>query len=273
METRPNRIGPRSRIRNAPMTNCEVNHPRLAVPDRPEGSALPDQLPPGQYVPKRRPVLHYGRIPHFNPQKWTLRVCGATPGPVCWTWAEFGRLPRVDVIADFHCVTKFTLLGNRWTGVSTAQVLAAASPADGVSHVMVYGEYGYSANLRLADFAAADSLLATHRNGDLLTAEHGHPVRLVVPHLYAWKGPKWVRAIEYLTEDRRGAEQRARSQSVAAEPDAEHASEDRLHRHHDGGPGRGKVRLRPGLDQEGDRRRRDRGQGQRDPDPGVRWRS
>jgi DMSO/TMAO reductase YedYZ molybdopterin-dependent catalytic subunit len=165
---------------------------------------LPDQVPPGQYVPKRWPVLHYGRIPYFNPQKWTLRVCGATPGPVCWTWAEFGRLPRVDVIADFHCVTKFTLLGNRWTGVSTAQVLAAASPADGVSHVMVYGEYGYSANLRLADFAAADSLLATHRNGDLLTAEHGHPVRLVVPHLYAWKGPKWVRAIEYLTEDRRG---------------------------------------------------------------------
>jgi len=165
---------------------------------------LPDQLPPGQYVPKRWPVLHYGRIPHFNPQKWTLRVCGATPGPVCWTWAEFGRLPRVDVIADFHCVTKFTLLGNRWTGVSTAQVLAAAAPADGVSHVMVYGEYGYNANLRLADFAAADSLLATHRNGDLLTAEHGHPVRLVVPHLYAWKGPKWVRAIEYLTEDRRG---------------------------------------------------------------------
>src|SRR5664280_146199 len=212
METRPNRIGPRSRIRNAPMTNCEVNHPRLAVPDRPEGSALPDQLPPGQYVPKRWPVLHYGRIPHFNPQKWTLRVCGATPGPVCWTWAEFDRLPRVDVIADFHCVTKFTLLGNRWTGVSTAQVLAAASPADGVSHVMVYGEYGYSANLRLA-------------------------------------------------------------QSVAAEPDPEHASEDRLHRHDDGGPGRGKVRLRPGLDQEGDRRRRDRGQGQRDPDPGVRRRS
>ena len=34
--------------------------------------------------------------------------------------------------------------------------------------------------------------------------EHGFPVRLVVPHLYAWKGPKWVRGVEYMTADRRG---------------------------------------------------------------------
>lgn len=165
---------------------------------------MPDLLPPGQYVPRVWPVLHYGRVPRFDSATWTLGIGGATALPVTWTWSEFAGLPRIDMTADLHCVTKFTLLGNRWTGISTAEVLAAAPPAPGVEHVMVYGEYGYSANLRLTDFASPESLLATHRNGDLLTPEHGYPVRLVVPHLYAWKGPKWVRAIEYLTQDRRG---------------------------------------------------------------------
>lgn len=69
---------------------------------------------------------------------------------------------------------------------------------------MVWAEYGYSANLRLADFADPRTIFATHRNGEPLTAEHGFPVRLIVPGLYAWKGPKWVRAVEYMRADRRG---------------------------------------------------------------------
>ncbi|MFF1342218.1 molybdopterin-dependent oxidoreductase [Streptomyces sp. NPDC058290] len=45
---------------------------------------------------------------------------------------------------------------------------------------------------------------ATHHDGEPLTAEHGFPLRLVVPHLYGYKGPKWLRGIEYMTQDRRG---------------------------------------------------------------------
>lgn len=69
---------------------------------------------------------------------------------------------------------------------------------------MVWAEYGFSSNLRLEDFASERSIFATHKDGELLTAEHGFPLRLVVPQLYAWKGPKWVRGVEYMTADRRG---------------------------------------------------------------------
>jgi DMSO/TMAO reductase YedYZ molybdopterin-dependent catalytic subunit len=69
---------------------------------------------------------------------------------------------------------------------------------------MVWAEYGYSANMSLDDFAGSAAILATHCNGEPLTPEHGWPLRLVVPTLYAWKGPKWVRAVEYLRSDRRG---------------------------------------------------------------------
>ncbi len=170
------------------------------------GPGEQDRLPPGQYLPRGWPVLHYGPVPRQRPQGWDLRVFGATASgtDTVLDGPAFAALPRTQVRADFHCVTKFSVLDNLWAGVSTAALLELAPPAAAVSHVLVWAEYGYTANLRLADFADPAALFVTHRNGEPLTQEHGAPLRLVVPHLYAWKGPKWVRGVEYLTEDRRG---------------------------------------------------------------------
>jgi DMSO/TMAO reductase YedYZ molybdopterin-dependent catalytic subunit len=164
------------------------------------------RLPPGQYVARNWPVLHYGPVPKFREELWDFRVFGATAtGEDRWFgYRELLAFGRLEVRADFHCVTKYTLLDNVWSGVPTRAVLRAVPPAPDVTHVMVWAEYGYSANLRLEDFGAATSILADSRNGERLTADHGYPLRLVVPHLYAWKGPKWVRGLEYLTVDRRG---------------------------------------------------------------------
>ncbi|CAA9337295.1 MAG: Sulfite oxidase and related enzymes [uncultured Frankineae bacterium] len=168
--------------------------------------AAAERLPPGQYVPRGWPVLHYGRVPDVDLASWDLTVWGATADGSSrrWDWAAFGRLPRTEITADLHCVTKFSVLDNAWTGVSTAVLLREVPPAPSVTSVVVWAEYGYSANMRLEDFASPQALLATAHDGDPLTADHGAPVRLVVPHLYAWKGPKWVRSVEYLVEDRRG---------------------------------------------------------------------
>ena len=162
------------------------------------------RLPPGQYVPRGWPVLHYGPVPKFRPGSWDFRVFGACTEEASWTWEEFCALPRVEVVADVHCVTKFSLLGNRWGGVPTSAVLERVPPDPDATHVMVWAEYGYSTNMTIEDFAAADALFALERDGEPLSPEHGYPARLVVPRLYAWKGPKWVRGVEYLTEDRRG---------------------------------------------------------------------
>jgi DMSO/TMAO reductase YedYZ molybdopterin-dependent catalytic subunit len=165
-----------------------------------------DRLPPGQYVPRGRPVVHYGRIPRFRAESWNFSVFGATASgaETRFTWPEFSALPHATMIADFHCVTKFSLMGNEWGGVPAAALLAAVPPAPGVRYVMIWGEYGYSANLRMTDFDRDSTLFATELDDKPLGADRGHPVRIVVPHLYAWKSVKWVRALEYLTEDRRG---------------------------------------------------------------------
>jgi DMSO/TMAO reductase YedYZ molybdopterin-dependent catalytic subunit len=163
-------------------------------------------LPPGQYVPRGFPVLHYGPVPRFRPEKWDFRVFGATAsgGDHRWDYDEFSKLPRSKVVADFHCVTKFTIPGNLWEGVTGQAFAELAPPHPDVTHVMVWAEYGYSANIRIGDFLADGTILATHHNGEPITPEHGFPVRMVVPHLYAWKSVKWARGVEYLIGNQRG---------------------------------------------------------------------
>jgi DMSO/TMAO reductase YedYZ molybdopterin-dependent catalytic subunit len=163
-------------------------------------------LPPGQYIPRTLPVLHYGPVPVFRQDTWEMRVFGATEcgTEISLRWDDMEALPVSEVTADFHCVTKFTVADVRWRGVQAAEILRRFPPAAAVTHVMIWAEFGYSANVRISDFAADHTMLATHRDGERLTPEHGFPLRLVIPHLYAWKSVKWVRALEYLTSDRRG---------------------------------------------------------------------
>lgn len=173
--------------------------PRPAQPE-------PPSLPPGQYIPRTLPVLHYGPVPTFHPETWDLKIFGATESgaEARLLWDDVAALPVADVVADFHCVTKFTVRAMDWSGILAPELLRRYPPASAVTHVMIWADFGYSANVRITDFAAETTLLATHRGGDRLAPEHGYPLRLVVPHLYAWKSVKWIRALEYLTKDRRG---------------------------------------------------------------------
>jgi DMSO/TMAO reductase YedYZ molybdopterin-dependent catalytic subunit len=163
-------------------------------------------LPPGQYIPRTLPVLHYGPVPAFNNETWYLRIFGATESgaEVRLQWDDVAAMPVSELTADFHCVTKFTVPGIRWAGIPATEVLDHFPPAAAVTHVMIWADFGYSANIRIGDFAAPTTLLATQLEGAPLTPEHGYPLRLVVPHLYGWKSVKWVRALEYMTADRRG---------------------------------------------------------------------
>lgn len=163
-------------------------------------------LPPGQRMAAQFKVHHYGPVPRFRPDSWRLTVNGATEDGEehQLDLTELRALPSTRVVGDLHCVTKWSVLDNVWEGVAARTLLERFPPSGEVTHVMAWAEFGYSATLRIEDFASPRAVLATHHNGQPLTPEHGFPLRLVVPHLYAWKGPKWLRQIEYLTQLRRG---------------------------------------------------------------------
>jgi DMSO/TMAO reductase YedYZ molybdopterin-dependent catalytic subunit len=162
------------------------------------------RLPPGQSLTLKWPVLHYGSIPRFDPACWDFQITGLVEKPVCLNWEDFNKLPQTEEVADFHCVTRWSRFDNRWQGVPTTEVLKLVNVNSEAQFVLVHAEAGFSANLPLADFARPDSLFAFRHDGEPLTAEHGYPVRLIVPHLYAWKSVKWVRGIELLAQDQPG---------------------------------------------------------------------
>ena len=163
-----------------------------------------DRLPPGQYEARGWPVLHFGGVPRVDPSTWRFHVHGAVAAERTLDLPEFKALPSTDVHADFHCVTKFSVFDNDWHGVawSTVEDLVAVDPA--ATHVLVHAAEGYTANLPLPALRDDDVLFAWQRNGQDLSAEHGWPLRLVVPKRYAWKSVKWVTGLEFLTADRRG---------------------------------------------------------------------
>jgi len=162
------------------------------------------RLPPGQSLTLKWPVLHYGSVPRFDPERWELRVYGLVENPLRLSWKEFNALPRTERISDFHCVTRWSRFDNRWDGVAFKEILRRVRPLPNASHVLIHGEQGYTANVPLADLDRETVILATHHDGEPLSAEHGYPVRLIVPHLYAWKSVKWLRGLEFLAHDAAG---------------------------------------------------------------------
>jgi DMSO/TMAO reductase YedYZ molybdopterin-dependent catalytic subunit len=165
-----------------------------------------NRLPPNQARAKKWPVLDAGGPPDMTGVDWSFEVTGLVERPVTWSWQEFQALPRVNVLADFHCVTRWSRLDNLWEGVATREILARVGVASEARFVVVhaYGKTGWSTNMPLDAFAAEDVLFADMHDGKPLSVEHGGPLRLVVPRLYAWKSAKWVRGIEVLAEDRPG---------------------------------------------------------------------
>jgi len=162
------------------------------------------RLPPGQSATLKWPVLHYGGVPRFDPATWDIKTWGEVAKPLRLTWDEFNALPRFDVTRDFHCVTRWSRFDNRWTGVAFRELMKRVQPKPAATHVLIHAEQGFTANVPLADLDREDVLLATHHDGEALTPDHGYPLRLIVPHLYAWKSVKWIRGLEFLDHDAAG---------------------------------------------------------------------
>jgi DMSO/TMAO reductase YedYZ molybdopterin-dependent catalytic subunit len=162
------------------------------------------RLPPGQVATLKWPVLHLGDVPRFDPTAWNLRTAGWVKNPLQLTWDEFLALPRLAVTADFHCVTRWSRFDNHWEGVPFRAIADLTEPLSSASHVLVRSEGDYTTNIPLRDLMESNVLLAFRHDGAPLEAEHGGPLRLVVPRLYGWKSAKWVRGFEFLPKDEPG---------------------------------------------------------------------
>ncbi|PYI53043.1 sulfite oxidase-like oxidoreductase [Paenibacillus flagellatus] len=164
-----------------------------------------DRVPPGQTLTAGFPVLHYGDVPYYRDMgTWDLRVFGLVEEELTFSYKEFMTLPRVEYKNDIHCVTTWSKLDNVWEGVAVSTIMERVKLKPEAKFVMLHAEHGWTTNLPIEDFLRETSFFGIKHNGELLTPEHGYPVRMVVPHLYFWKSAKWLRGIEFMAKNKPG---------------------------------------------------------------------
>ena len=103
-----------------------------------------------------------------------------------------------------ECVTKWTVLDAKWTGVRLADLAARAKPKPSARHVIFEASAGYTANVPIREALAPNVLVAHKYEGSPLARAHGAPVRAIVPDLYFWKSAKWLTGIRFVSADRPG---------------------------------------------------------------------
>jgi DMSO/TMAO reductase YedYZ molybdopterin-dependent catalytic subunit len=196
---------------------------------RPEGRGMANrhgmpQLPIGQHAVKNWPVLDLGHHPRIGLDVWRLEIGGLVENPLSLKWRDFLELPQTDDVSDFHCVTTWSRFDNHWSGVRFKTIAEIVVPHENAQYVLCSSydvEPGtatpYSTNLSLARAIEDDVLLVHTWEGQPLPSEHGGPCRMITPKLYAWKGAKWIRRIQFLAQEQKGFWE-IRGYSNTAEP-------------------------------------------------------
>jgi DMSO/TMAO reductase YedYZ molybdopterin-dependent catalytic subunit len=173
------------------------------------------RVPPGQALTQKFPVLHYGPVPRFDPATWDFRVWGEVETPLKLTWQQFSELPRTKLLMDIHCVTRWSKFDTKWEGVAVKTLidLGLIKVKQRASFVVEHAEFGFTTNLPLDVILADNFLMATHFDGIPITPDHGEPLRGIVGAIvgredlvtpYFWKGAKWLRGLEFVSQDKPG---------------------------------------------------------------------
>ena len=164
----------------------------------------PARLPPGQYLTEKWPVLHAGTVPSIDLATWTLEISGEVERPLTLAWEQLRELPSREVTVDIHCVTRWSRFDTTFKGVHWSELAKLVAPKPSARFVVAHAEQGFTSNVPLAAIEDEEALVAYEADGEPLTAEHGWPVRLVVPSRYFWKSAKWLRGLELLAHDEPG---------------------------------------------------------------------
>ncbi|MDP2153639.1 MAG: molybdopterin-dependent oxidoreductase [Methylotenera sp.] len=162
------------------------------------------RIPAGQTEVKNFPTLDLGIRPDVTTENWSLRIYGLVEKELNINWAQFQAMAQVTEVSDFHCVTRWSQLDMDWQGVPAREIIAMAEPLQTAKYVTLHGYDGYTTNLPLDALLDDDVIVAHSVLGAPLTPAHGGPVRIIVPKRYAWKGAKWLKAIELHEFDRPG---------------------------------------------------------------------
>jgi DMSO/TMAO reductase YedYZ molybdopterin-dependent catalytic subunit len=140
--------------------------------------------------------------PRFDVGSYRLSIDGLVERPLTLTYEDLRALPAVRQVSDFHCVEGWGVDDVRWDGVRLQTLIDLVAPASDAGFVTFHslGDV-YRDSLTLDQAQLPDAMIAYDMDGAPLPPRHGLPLRLVMPRMFGYKGPKWLTRIEF--RDRR----------------------------------------------------------------------
>jgi DMSO/TMAO reductase YedYZ molybdopterin-dependent catalytic subunit len=147
-------------------------------------------------------------VPQVSPTDWSLRIHGRVRNELTFSLADL--MSRDDIIErdiTITCVSNTVggdLAGSaRWIGVPLRNLLGEAGVEDGADQVLTTAVDGFTIGTPTEDcLRTENAMLAFAMNGEPLPAEHGFPVRMLVPGLYGYvSATKWIVDMELTTFD------------------------------------------------------------------------
>ena len=166
-------------------------------PDSSSKERSGDRLPLGQHTVEKLPVLDLGIQPRIGEEDWALEIGGEVENELRIDWKSLMKFNYVEEMSDFHCVTTWSKYDCKWGGFKMSEVLDEVRPHSDAEHVLFVSYDGYTTNVPIEAVYSKRTLLATSLNGKPLSTKHGGPVRIIIPHLYAWKSAKFVKQIVF----------------------------------------------------------------------------
>ncbi len=136
--------------------------------------------------------------PEFDPATYRLVIDGLVERPITLSYEQLRALPAVRQVSDFHCVEGWGVDDVQWDGVRLQTIIDVARPAAGAGFITFHSlgaVYRDSLTLRQANLP--DVMIAYDMDGESLRPSHGLPLRLVMPRMFGYKGPKWLTRIEF----------------------------------------------------------------------------
>jgi len=137
--------------------------------------------------------------PAVDPVAFRLVVDGAVERPLTLTLDQLQSLPSVKQVSDFHCVEGWGVDNVRWEGVRFQTIAEMVGVQPDAGFVTFYSEGDvYKDSFARGQALLPDVLVAYSMWERPLEQKHGYPLRLVMPRMYGYKGPKWLNRIEFV---------------------------------------------------------------------------
>jgi DMSO/TMAO reductase YedYZ molybdopterin-dependent catalytic subunit len=140
-------------------------------------------------------------VPTVDANSWRLNIRGLIKsGPLQFTYEELKAMPSTSEFATLECISDKIdgdLISTAyWKGVSLKSILEKAQVLPEAIYVVFRCSDGYDVGIPIDRGLMDGTILAYEMNGVPLPAEHGFPVRAIVPGLYGMMNAKWITDIE-----------------------------------------------------------------------------